>query len=84
MGGYLATIAGDEFCGAAQSKYNPDDQVVQDTAEKAVAALEKARPKDNGQYALGALAIVECSKRYTESVPRESKTVKEAIKRDSG
>lgn len=66
---------------AAQVKFHPDDEVVQTSAEKAVAALESANPGDNGHFALGALAIVEAGKRYSESVPRESKTVKEAIRR---
>ncbi len=66
---------------AAQVKFHPDDEVVQTAAEKGVAALEKSNPGNSGHFALGALAIIETSKRYSESVPRDSKTVKEAIKR---
>jgi hypothetical protein len=65
---------------SAQVKFHPDDEAVQVAAEKAVAALEKVRPDKSGELALGALAIVEASKRYNESVPRDSKTVQAAIK----
>jgi len=64
---------------AAQVKYSPDDAAVQKVAEKAAAALENARSEDAGQLVLGALAIVQAGKRYTESVPRESKTVQAAV-----
>lgn len=64
----------------AQVKYSPDDEVVQNVAEKAAQALESAKSDTAGQLALGALAIVETGKRYTESVPRDSKTVQAAIK----
>ncbi len=67
-------------CGG-QTKFSPDDAAVQKIAERAVAALEKKRSDDAGELALGALAVVECSKRYTLSVPRNSPTVKKAIKR---
>jgi len=64
----------------AQVKYSPDDEAVQNVAEKAVQALEGSSSETSGQLALAALAIVESGKRYTESVPRDSKTVQAAIK----
>ena len=69
---------------AAQVKYSPDDEVVQNTAEKAVQALEATNGDTPGRLALGALAIVQAGKRYTESVPRDSKTVQAAVKQILG
>ncbi len=67
-------------CDAAQVQFSPDDEVVQNVAEKAVKGLEKAMHETSGQLALGALAIVQAGKRYTESVPRDSPTVQKAVK----
>lgn len=71
-------------CGAAQVKFSPDDEVVQNVAEKAVSALEKASHETAGQLVLGALAVVQAGKRYSESVPRNSATVQKAIKQILG
>ena len=77
---FLTATISVSSCFAAQVKYSPDDEVVQNVAEKAVAALEKTRFDTSGQLAIGALAVVQAGKRYTESVPRDSSTVQKAIK----
>ena len=62
----------------AQKKYTPEHPFVKEMADRAVKTLQSGHSKE-GHNTMAALAIVEHSKRYNNSVPRDNKVVQSAV-----
>ncbi len=62
----------------AQIEFSPDDPVVEEMVQKAVAALGNMSG-DIGESTLAALAIVQAGKRYKEEVPKDHPLVQQTI-----
>ncbi len=65
----------------AQKLYSPEHPDVEEMVNRAVEELRKIEPDNVGEATLGALAIVEASKRYRQEVPIDEPVVKAAIER---
>ena len=63
----------------AQTKYTPDSPEVKQMADRAAAYLTNARMNNVRYEAVGALAVVQHSKRYNASIPKDNALVKRAI-----
>lgn len=63
----------------AQEDYFPDHPVVKEMADKAVARLQNTTTSKIGERTLAALAIVQHSKRYTQTVPQDNPYVNRTI-----
>lgn len=65
--------------GFAQSKYTPEHPEVIKMVDRAIAAIERMSPDQNGYLVLAAITVVESSKRYESLVPVDHPLVKSAV-----